>query len=120
MEEGKITGERRFLLGDLASEIARISPGQKITYVTDVIGSPENKERIIDLAREADHLFIEAAFMENERDAAEKKYHLTARQAGELARKAGVKNLTLFHYSSRYMHRAEEVMKEAMEAFQRA
>ena len=55
-EGGEVVSEKGFLLGDLSSEIARISPGQKITYITDVIGSPENRDRIIDLAREADHL----------------------------------------------------------------
>jgi ribonuclease Z len=109
--------EKVFLLGDLAKDIARISPGQKIAYISDVAGSPENREKIINLARGAEHLFIEAAFMEEDRDAAWKKYHLTAREAGELAGEAGVKRFTLFHFSPRYSHRADEIQKEALDAF---
>jgi len=118
-EKGNIVGEKRFILGDLAHEIALISPGQKIAYITDVIDSPENRLKILKLAMGADHLFIEAAFMDRDRDSARKKHHLTAREAGEIARNAGVKRFTLFHFSPRYSHGAEEIQKEAMEAFQK-
>ena len=116
-ERGKIVKEKRFNLGDLTKTIARISPGRKITYITDIIGSPENFEKILDLARKADILFIEAAFLDCDKAVARRKYHLTAREAGELAKRAEVKQLTLFHFSPRYSHRAEEIKKEAMEAF---
>ena len=116
-EKGPVVREKRFILGDLVKEIAMISPGQKITYITDVIGSPENTQRIIDLAKEADHLFIEAAFMDCDREVARKKYHLTAREAGELARKAKVKKFTLFHFSPRYRHMVDHLKKEALESF---
>jgi ribonuclease Z len=109
--------EERYTLGDLANKIARISPGQKIAYITDIIGSPENYEKAVQLAHKADHLFIEAAFMESEKKTAREKYHLTAKEAGELARNAGVKEFTLFHFSPRYSHRAEDVKREALEAF---
>jgi len=114
---GTITKEKRFILGDLAHRIARISPGQKITYVTDIIGSPENHEKILDLAQNAGHLFIEAAFLDLDKETARKKYHLTAKEAGNLAKKAGAKQFTLFHFSPRYSHRAEDIKREAMEAF---
>jgi ribonuclease Z len=109
--------EERYTLGDLATKIARISPGQKIVYITDIIGSPENYEKVAQLAQKADHLFIEAAFMDSEKKRASEKYHLTAKEAGELAKKAGVKQFTLFHFSPRYNHRAEDVKREALKAF---
>ena len=116
-EKGKVVREKAFLLGELAKKIARISPGQKIAYVTDVIGSPENRKKIIDLAKRADYLYIEAAFMDQDKETAKEKYHLTAKEAGELAREAQVKNLILFHFSPRYTHMAKEIQKEAMDAF---
>ncbi|MGD9159712.1 MAG: MBL fold metallo-hydrolase [Desulfobacteraceae bacterium] len=116
-EKGEVLEKRRFSLKDLAEKIARITPGQKITYITDVIGSRENKQKIIDLAGNSDHLFIEAAFMEQDASTAREKYHLTAAEAGRLAREAGVKKLTLFHFSPRYSHMKEELINEAMEAF---
>ena len=112
--EGK---ERIFTLGELTGQIARISPGQKVTYITDVVGSPQNREKIIALAKNSDHLFIEAAFMDCDRKTAKKKYHLTAGQAGRLAKEAGVKQLTVFHFSPRYSHGPEEISKEAIKAF---
>jgi ribonuclease Z len=116
-ERGAGIREKRFILGDLAAKITQISPGQKITYITDVIGSARNMEKIISLAKGADQLFIEAAFLECDRETAREKHHLTAREAGEIAREAGVKGLTLFHFSPRYTHMAEEIQKESMEAF---
>ena len=116
-ERGAGIKERRFILGELAGKIAQISQGQKITYITDVIASAQNMEKIIRLAEGADLLFIEAAFLESDRETAREKYHLTAREAGEIAREAGVKNFTLFHFSPRYTHMAEEIQREAMEEF---
>lgn len=51
--------ERTALLGDLKSEVLRIAPGQKLAYVTDASYSNTNAARIIELARDADELFIE-------------------------------------------------------------
>jgi len=116
-EKKNIIREKVFILGDLAREIALISPGQKITYITDTTSSPENREKILKLAEGSEHLFIEAAFMECDRETAERKYHLTAREAGMIAGEAGVKRFTLFHFSPRYTHRAEEIQSEAQEAF---
>jgi len=118
-EGGRFIKEKEFSLGDLAQRIARISPGQKIAYLSDMAGSPENLEKAENLVRHADRLYIEAPFLERDKEVAQKKYHLTAKQAGTLARKAGVKRLTLFHFSPRYTDRAEELEKEAMEAFNR-
>ncbi|MBN2059217.1 MAG: ribonuclease Z [Deltaproteobacteria bacterium] len=118
-KRGKVIRERRFLLGELSEKIALISPGQKIVYVADVVCSPENRDKIIRLSADADHLFIEAAFLHSERETALKKYHLTAREAGEIAREARVKQFSLFHFSPRYSHMADEIRKEADEAFHR-
>jgi ribonuclease Z len=116
-EKGAPEQEKSFILGDLAKEIALISPGQKITYITDVINSPENRSKILNLATGAEHLFIEAAFLDSDKDTARKKHHLTAREAGEIAGEAGVKRFTLFHFSPRYNYRAEELQREATDAF---
>lgn len=118
-EDGKTARrETAFTLGELADKIALVGPGQKIAYVTDLIGSPENLGRAAMLAKGADHLFIEAGFLDRDRDMAREKYHLTAKQSGELARKAGVREFTLFHHSPRYTGREEELRREALSAFE--
>lgn len=116
-DKDRKTGERYFTLDELKEKIARISPGQKITYITDIIGSPENIAKAVNLAMDSNHLFIEAPFLDNERDMARKKYHLTAKEAGLIAARARVKELTLFHFSPRYFNREKELFQEAMAAF---
>lgn len=116
---GKDNKEKKFILGDLSKQIAIITPGQKITYIADVVYSKYNKEKIIGLAKNSDHLFIEAAFLENDRDMADKKYHLTARQAGRLAGEANIKQYTLFHFSPRYTGKEYLLIEEARAAFEK-
>lgn len=111
---------RCFQLGSLADRIARITPGQKIVYFTDMAGSPANLEKAIAFAKNADQLFVEAAFMEADRHIALEKRHLTARDAGRIAELSGARQYTLFHYSPRYTDRADEIEAEAAAAFHAA
>jgi len=117
---GRVIRAKEFVLSDLAGKIAKISPGQKVTYVTDIIGSRENCRKVVALARDSDHFFIEAAFLDSDRETARKKYHLTAREAGALAREAGAKQLTPFHFSPRYSGLYQHIEREAMEAYRAA
>ena len=119
VRQGRDQKERRLTLGELKQDILRIVPGQKIAYVTDAVYSPENAAKIVNLARGADYLFIEATFLhEEERQAAAKK-HLTARQAGTLAREAGVARVVPFHFSPRYTGREELLRQELAQAWHR-
>ncbi len=111
------TREKYFALGELRKRISRISPGQKITYITDMIGSPENIEKAVNLALGSNHLFIESPFLHQERHVARRKYHLTAKEAGLIGARARVKELTPFHFSPRYFGRQKELIEEAMTAF---
>jgi ribonuclease Z len=108
---------RRLRLGELAEQITLITPGQKITYVADVVCSQENQEKIISLAKDCDHLFIEAAFLEVHKDIAVEKKHLTARQAGTIAARAGARQFTIFHFSPRYAGQEHLLQQEASEAY---
>jgi ribonuclease Z len=111
-------GEKKnFRLGDLAGDIARILPGYKMAYITDVSYSRENIETIAALAENADHLFIEAAFLDADRETAREKGHLTARQAGTIARWCRARKMTIFHFSPRYRGKEALLYREAEEAF---
>ena len=116
-DKDKIIRQKNFTLCDLKEKIAMISPGQKITYIADMIGSPENITKAVDLAQDSNTLFIEAAFLDKDKDMAQRKYHLTAKEAGLVARRARVKELTLFHFSPRYFGKEKELIQEAMTAF---
>jgi len=111
-------GGKEFRFSDL-SRIATITEGQKVSYITDVSPEEENLVRIIDLVRGSDILYCEAYFLEEDRDRAEERHHLTAKMTGEIARKAGVGNLVLMHFSPRYTERAGEIEEEAMREFNR-
>ncbi|WP_372680788.1 ribonuclease Z [Desulfosarcina sp.] len=109
--------ELQFPLADLQSAIARITPGQSLAYVADAAGTDENFIKIRKLAANVDRLFIEAAFSDAHREIARRKRHLTARQAGDLARSCRVKQYHLFHYSPRYTDCPEWLEAEADKAF---
>ncbi len=109
---------RRVVLSELAAQIARITAGQKITYITDVRYSSANEEKIVAFARGSDQLYIEAAFLEKHRDIARTKNHLTAWQAGQLAALARVKQFTIFHFSPRYTGHEHLLYEEARKAYE--
>src|SRR4030067_86559 len=107
---------RVFSLGELKKEIATITEGQKVSYVVDAVYNSENEEKIAGLVRGSDIMYCEAAYFDADKGTASERFHLTARQAGELAHKAGVKELVIFHFSPRYKDNTDELYREAMEA----
>lgn len=86
-------------------------PGTRLVMVGDT-GDPDS---LLEIARDADGLVIEATYMEEERDMARQFSHLTARMAADLARRAGVRKLMLTHISRRY--REKDVLAEAQAVF---
>jgi ribonuclease Z len=106
---GTVTVDAGTLRHDLVDDQA----GQRITYVVDTLFDAENAARIVELAAAADVFYCEARFLDVDRDEAEKRHHLTARQAGFLARAAGVRRLEVFHFSPRYQGMAQAFHLEA-------
>jgi ribonuclease Z len=80
-----------------------------------LVGDSGRTDNLGEVCRSADALVIEATYLEEEADMAERFSHLTARQAAELAAQAGAKNLILTHVSRRYRER--EVLAEARALF---
>lgn len=92
--------------------------GRKVAYVTDTAWRDSIPQEVAN----ADFLACEAMFAEDQAASAEEKKHLTARQAGELAARAGgIKRMGLFHYSPRYTDRELKILRdEARELFPKA
>lgn len=111
-------GGKVFPLGVLRDRVAKLTPGKKIAYVADVLYSEEDARRIEDLARGAEILFIEGGFLEADAERAAEKHHLTALQSGELAKRAGVKRMVLFHFSPKYQGQGRLLAEEAQRAFE--
>ncbi len=109
---------KKYGCGDLADEVLFRTPGQKIAYLCDIRYSERNLARAVELAGGASLLVCEAAFLHEDEALARERSHLTARQAGELARAAGVERLAPFHFSPRYKGRERELFDEVAEAFE--
>ncbi len=86
-------------------------PGTKLVYIGDT-GRTDN---LVEVCRGADMLVIESTYLQADAAMAKRYMHLTAQQAAELARKAGVKQLVLNHVSRRYPERA--ILEEAQKIF---
>jgi ribonuclease Z len=107
---------KAYSLGELR-RITRMTKGQKISYVTDASPTDKNVGKIVELVRGADTLYCEAYFLEEDRQRAVERNHLTARMAGRIARSGRVKNLVAMHFSPRYRHTPHTPHEEAMEEF---
>ncbi len=112
-----VSDNQTIRLGDLKHRALRVAPGQVVAYVTDAAPHVRNRDRILKLIERADQLFIEAVFLERDRHLAEASCHLTAWEAGALGREAGVRHLTPFHHSARYLAEPDALPQEAFESF---
>ena len=104
-------------LRELRALIVAIAPGRRIGYVTDLAYTPANVEVLVDLLAGVDELYIESVFLDADRAHGERKYHLTAGQAGAIAREVGARAVTPFHHSPRYQGRSEALRAELLAAF---
>jgi len=91
--------------------LGELKLGTRLAYIGDV-GSVDS---LVEVVRGVDTLVTEATYLEEERDMARQFAHLTARQAADLARRAGVRRLILTHISRRY--REKDVLQEAQAVF---
>jgi ribonuclease Z len=86
-------------------------PGTRLVHV----GDTGRTDDLLQVCQGADALIIEATYLEEEAEMARDFAHLTARQAAELAIRAGVQQLILTHISRRYRER--DVIAEAQAVF---
>ena len=116
-------GETEFVISnkryplEALRDIARITKGQKISSVTDVSLTDENIGKIIEFVRDSDTFYCEAYFLDKDQDRALKRFHLTAKTSGRIARLAGVKHLVVMHFSPKYRDQAESPADEATKEF---
>ena len=80
-----------------------------------VIGDTGRTDNILEYCHDADALVIESTYIDEDAEMARNFSHLTAKQAAELAKEAGVKKLILTHLSRRYRER--DVLTEAQAIF---
>jgi len=110
-------GKRELTLKEWRDLLIVESRGQKIVYVVDNQYNPTNARRILSLAQNADLFYCEAFFSQAEEAIAKERFHLTATQAGLMARRAQVTRLIPFHFSPRYQSEPRRLEEEALRAF---
>jgi ribonuclease Z len=86
-------------------------PGTKLVYVGDVARTDE----IVEPARDADALVMEATYLTPDADIARQFGHITAAESALCAREANVRQLYLTHISRRYA--GGEIEREARAIF---
>jgi len=104
-------------VGELRNVLLDVAPGRRIAYVTDLRYTEANRRVLGPLIQGVDQLFIESVFLDADRAHAQRKNHLTAGQAGEIAREAGARAVVPFHFSPRYGGRAAEIVAEVQAAW---
>ena len=88
-------------------------PPKQYAYCSD---TAYNKA-LIDRVAGVDLLYHESTFLELHKELAKKTKHSTAKEAADIAQKAGVKKLMLGHYSNRYSDK-NDFIKEASVIFE--
>jgi ribonuclease Z len=93
--------------------VGKARPGRKLVYSGDTRPCPG----LAEAAAGADLLIHEATFGDDEKARARETGHSTAREAAEVAKRAGVRQLALTHLSARYSREAPELLEEARAVF---
>jgi len=105
---------------ELRHLVLDVAPGQRIGYVTDLRYTEANVQALAQLLAGVDLLFIESVFLDEDADHGARKNHLTAGQAGSIARMLAAKDVRPFHFSPRYQGREAEVIAQVRAAWTRA
>jgi len=88
-------------------------PGRTFVYTGDTLPT----DAVVAASEGADLLVHDATFAEDRADRAQATAHSTAREAGEIARRAGARTLVLTHISTRYAGQSDRLGSEAAEVF---
>ena len=110
---------RRQAAGELADRLLLIRPGKRLVYATDLADTPDNRQRLIRLARHAHTFVCESPFRARDAEHARRNGHLTTTACADIAAAADVGLLVPFHFSRRYQHEVAEVFDELQAAFPR-
>ena len=103
---------RAWTVARVQEEVLLCSPGEKLVYATDFADTPDNRQRLVQLAQGAHSFFCESAFMLEHESQARRTRHLTTRACAEIANLAEVRHLLPFHFSKRYIKDVGAVYRE--------
>ncbi len=116
-EDIEMPDGRKLSKAELAEKMFEVRNGKKVSYVVDTIFSDETVDKICRLIDASDEFYCECTFLSSDEEKAVANHHLTAKQAGTLARLGNVARLIPIHLSKRYGNRYWELIKEAGSEF---
>ncbi|MEK6800338.1 MAG: ribonuclease Z [Nanoarchaeota archaeon] len=96
-----------------ASSVTYKEKGKKISIILDT--APNSNA--IKLAKNSDIVICESTYSKEDKAQALEHKHMTAEDAGLLAKKAKIKSLILTHISERYQHNESKILNEAKKLF---
>jgi ribonuclease Z len=103
--------------GTIIENVSVTDPGPRpksYAYSADTIFNPLVAEKV----KGVDMLYHEATYLKDLEERATKRFHSTTVQAASIAQSAGIRQLLIGHFSSKY-DRLEDFEKEAREVFPR-
>jgi ribonuclease Z len=106
------TADQTFEAGTLGDKLLTGSSPRLLAYVTDILFSRANVERVRATMTGADTFVCEAVFMDADRVEATAKRHLTTRQAAMLASLIKARHTRVFHVSNLYTRQIPDVLSE--------
>lgn len=106
-----------FTLASLTASHFTESPGARIAYVTDTFWSDAARPGLVKLARGAARLYCDSFYASAQAKQAAQYRHMTAPNAGELAKLAKVEQLVLIHFAARYAGKYQQLIDEAAAVF---
>lgn len=87
---------------ELRARLTADTPGEAVAYLTDFLMDEAAMARLAPALAGCRTVVCESQYSAADAELAVRNYHMTCVQAAELARRAGVGELVLFHLSSRY------------------
>jgi ribonuclease Z len=104
-------------LGWLRDRFFLRSQGPRVAYVVDTLLSDTSRPALLKLAWAARRFYCDSYYSTAQAKAAATHKHMTAAQAGELARASGAEELVLIHFAPRYVGRYHTLIEEARAAY---
>jgi ribonuclease Z len=95
-------GGSEHALADLQAQLLTRTPGDSVAYLTDFRAEGTELERVAAAVRGVGTLVCECQYRAADAELAARNHHMTTPLVGELAARAGVGRVVLFHLSDRY------------------
>lgn len=113
LKQGKdiIYKGKKYIAKDLTYE----EGNKKVSFVLDTSAN----SKIANFVQDSDLLIIESSYADELKEMAKEYKHLTAKQAGEIAKKSKSKKLLLTHISQRYDKNPKKILDEAKKIFKK-